>query len=112
MASFPRMTRFGTAAALREHLAALGAPIPLDDRACSAAEGSPLAAPLPLGDRVAGNRFCIHPMEGWDATETGLPTDTLLRRWRRFGESGAARLWRSIGPMPGQSSLKRCRAKR
>ena len=93
MASFPRMTRFGTAAALREHLATLGAPIPLDDRACSAAEGSPLAAPLPLGDRVAGNRFCIHPMEGWDATETGLPTDTLLRRWRRFGESGAALVW-------------------
>ncbi|MFM8802942.1 MAG: NADH:flavin oxidoreductase, partial [Planctomycetia bacterium] len=34
-----------------------------------------------------------HPMEGWDATADGLPTDTLLRRWRRFGESGAKLIW-------------------
>ena len=93
MAPFPRMTRFRSAADLRAHLASLGAPIPLDDEPLSAAAGSPLAEPLDLGEKRAGNRFCIHPMEGWDATEEGLPTDTLLRRWRRFGESGAKLVW-------------------
>lgn len=93
MASFPRIARFRSVAALRGHLHGCGAPIPLDDEVLPAAAGSPLAAPLAIGDRVAGNRFCIHPMEGWDASETGLPTDTLLRRWRRFGESGAKVVW-------------------
>jgi 2,4-dienoyl-CoA reductase-like NADH-dependent reductase (Old Yellow Enzyme family) len=40
-----------------------------------------------------GNRWAIHPMEGWDATTTGGVTDTMLRRWERFGESGAKLIW-------------------
>ena len=32
-------------------------------------------------------------MEGWDASAEGQPTDTLLRRWQRFGESGAKLIW-------------------
>jgi len=32
-------------------------------------------------------------MEGWDATAGGRPTDLVERRWRRFGESGAALIW-------------------
>ena len=39
------------------------------------------------------NRFAILPMEGWDATEDGRPTDLVHRRWRRFGASGAALIW-------------------
>jgi NADPH2 dehydrogenase len=92
-ASFPRMARFRSVEALRIHLASLQAPIPLDDRPLSAAEGSPLAAPLVLGGRVVGNRWCIHPMEGWDGTSDGRPTATVIRRWRRFGESGAKFIW-------------------
>ena len=91
--SYPRIARFRTAAALRAHLAALNCPIPLDDQPLSAAEGSPLAQTLSLGGRTIGNRWCIHPMEGWDATTDGLPTETLLRRWRHFGESGAKLIW-------------------
>lgn len=90
---FPRVARFRTVADIRAHCESLGAPIPFDDTPLSAAEGSPLAAPLPLGPRMAGNRWCIHPMEGWDATDDGRPTDTLLRRWRHFGESGAKLIW-------------------
>ena len=93
MTGFPRVARFRTADALRTHLAAQGCPIPVDDGGISAADGSPLAAPLTLGGRTVGNRFCIHPMEGWDATPDGLPTDTLLRRWRHFGRSGAKLVW-------------------
>ena len=91
--TFPRIARFRTAADLRAHLAALAAPLPLDDEPLSAEAGSPLAQSIEIGGRRVGNRWCIHPMEGWDATADGLPTDTLLRRWRRFGESGAKLVW-------------------
>ena len=36
-----------------------------------------------------GNRFCILPMEGWDGTTAGEPSDLTRRRWRNFGLSGA-----------------------
>lgn len=90
---FPRIARFRSSADLRSHLTTLDAPIPLDDTVLSAAEGSPLAASITIGSRRAGNRWAIHPMEGWDASADGQPTDMLLRRWRRFGESGAKLIW-------------------
>ena len=60
--------------------------------------GDPLAAPFdvvgPDGrPRRIGNRFAVHPMEGWDGTEDGAPSEDTLRRWRRFGESGAKLIW-------------------
>jgi 2,4-dienoyl-CoA reductase-like NADH-dependent reductase (Old Yellow Enzyme family) len=91
--NIPRIARFRTAADLRRHCASINAPIPLDDEPLSAAQGSPLAAPLTIGGRRVGNRWCIHPMEGWDASPEGRPTDPLLRRWRRFGASGAKLVW-------------------
>ena len=101
--SHPRIARFRTAADLRAHAESIGAPIPLDDEVLSAAAGSPLAAPLAIGGgrhaglggtpRTIGNRWCIHPMEGWDGTPDGRPTDTVLRRWRNFGASGAKFIW-------------------
>lgn len=91
--SFPRMARFRDVATLRAHLTEIAAPIPLDNAPLSAAAGSSLAQPIAIGGRVAGNRFAIHPMEGWDATDDGRPSDTLLRRWRNFGLSGAKLIW-------------------
>lgn len=32
-------------------------------------------------------------MEGWDGTPEGRPTDLVLRRWKRFGASGAKLIW-------------------
>jgi 2,4-dienoyl-CoA reductase-like NADH-dependent reductase (Old Yellow Enzyme family) len=32
-------------------------------------------------------------MEGWDGTHDGGPTELTLRRWRRFGASGAKLIW-------------------
>ncbi|MGI9474801.1 MAG: NADH:flavin oxidoreductase, partial [Rubripirellula sp.] len=40
-----------------------------------------------------GNRFCILPMEGWDGTRAGKPTELTRRRWRNFGLSGAKLMW-------------------
>ncbi|MEC9377732.1 MAG: NADH:flavin oxidoreductase, partial [Candidatus Latescibacterota bacterium] len=66
-----------TAADVRQHLADLDVDLPVDDDILRAPD-SPLASSLPVGDDlVAGNRFCIHPMEGWDGTEDGLPTDNV-----------------------------------
>jgi 2,4-dienoyl-CoA reductase-like NADH-dependent reductase (Old Yellow Enzyme family) len=53
----------------------------------------PLSRPLSLYGRELANRFAVHPMEGWDGTRDGAPSDHTRRRWRRFGESGAALIW-------------------
>lgn len=57
------------------------------------AAGGALARPITVHGRELANRFACHPMEGWDGTEDGRPTDLTLRRWRNFGRSGAALVW-------------------
>ena len=67
--------------------------MPLDPRVLSTVEGSPMAQPLDVGNFVVGNRWCVHPMEGWDCTTTGEPTEHTLRRWKHFGLSGCKLIW-------------------
>ena len=43
-----------------------------------------------INGKTIENRWAIQPMEGWDATTTGAPTEEVRRRWQRFGESGAS----------------------
>ncbi|MBA2280951.1 MAG: NADH:flavin oxidoreductase, partial [Acidimicrobiia bacterium] len=74
------------------HLAAVGADLGFDEVVAPAPAG-PLAAPTTFGRRAVGNRFAILPMEGWDGTDDGRPTDLVRRRWQRFGESGAKLVW-------------------
>ncbi len=93
-----RIAALRTADDFRAHCAALGIELPFDAAAHGSAyyelEAHPLAAPYRLrGGRVIGNRFAVHPMEGWDGTRDGLPTDLTLRRWRHFGLSGAKLIW-------------------
>jgi NADPH2 dehydrogenase len=89
--SYPRVASFKTADAFRQHLRACGASLELDDTLDSAA--SPLARPFELDGVRVGNRFCILPMEGWDGTADGHPSDLTRRRWERFGISGAKLIW-------------------
>ena len=89
---YPKVHTFHDCAALREYLDSLGISIPMVDRVSSAAD-TPLSASIQAGPLRIGNRFAIHPMEGWDASPGGRPTEDLLRRWRRFGESGAKLIW-------------------
>jgi 2,4-dienoyl-CoA reductase-like NADH-dependent reductase (Old Yellow Enzyme family) len=79
-----------TVGALRERLAELGLDVAVDD---AVDPNGPLAQPLAIDDRTIGNRFAILPMEGWDGTEDGRPTELVERRWRRFGTSGAKLIW-------------------
>lgn len=53
----------------------------------------PLAQSQTVYDRRVGNRFAIQPMEGWDATTDGQPSELTFRRWGNFGRSGAKLIW-------------------
>ncbi len=91
--SYPKVAQLKTVEKLRERLEQLGLRLPVDDGMLTAEAGSPLAESLDIGGFEVGNRWCIHPMEGWDANTDGSPTELTLRRWRRFGLSGAKLIW-------------------
>ncbi len=91
----PRWTRIASlksAAAFKAHIEAQHASLPFDDTLIPG-DASPLAQPITADGLRAGNRFCVLPMEGWDGTTDGAPTDLTTRRWRHFGESGAKIIW-------------------
>ncbi len=56
-------------------------------------EHSSLAKSLTVNSKQIGNRFSILPMEGWDGTTEGKPTELTRRRWENFGKSGAKLIW-------------------
>lgn len=81
-----------TADAFAAHLAGEGITLPFD-RELAAAGQSPLGQPFELGGVRVGNRFCVLPMEGWDGTREGEPSELTIRRWENFGKSGAKLIW-------------------
>src|SRR5581483_11851618 len=86
-----RVASFKSPEAFRAHLRTLRVEIPCDDQIVRGAS-SPLAQPLEnvrINGKPILNRYAIQPMEGWDGTTTGGVTDRVMRRWRRFGKSGA-----------------------
>ena len=91
--SYPRISSFKTAGELSTYLAEAGIDLKLDDRLQVGAD-APLARPYRLANGFTiGNRFCVLPMEGWDGTADGHPSELTFRRWRRFGTSGAKLIW-------------------
>ncbi len=80
--------RIQDAESLLRYFASLDIELPFDYEVRSGPD-SPLAQPLTLHGRTIGNRFAILPMEGWDCTADGRPTDLTRRRWQRWGLSGA-----------------------
>lgn len=54
---------------------------------------SVLFEPVAIGSRTAGNRWCIHPMEGCDGELDGTPGELTFRRYVRFGDGGAKVIW-------------------
>ncbi len=90
--SYRRIAQLKTADSFRGYLDTIGVELPIDEELI-AGEGSPLAQPYDWAGFTIGNRFCVQPMEGWDGTEDGLPSELTNRRWRRFGQSGAKLIW-------------------
>jgi NADPH2 dehydrogenase len=74
------------------HVQALDLQIPCDGQIVTGAE-SPLRWPLNCGPFKIGNRIAVQPMEGWDATPDGVPSESTVRRWQRFGRSGGKLIW-------------------
>jgi len=90
-----QVKKLDSVAAFREHCVGLGIEIPIDDAVDPAGV---LAETVEIGDGSAGaliapNRFAVLPMEGWDGTTDGRPTDLVRRRWQRFGASGCGLVW-------------------
>jgi NADPH2 dehydrogenase len=79
-------------ARFEQHLQSLHLNIPCDRELARGAE-SPLRWPLVKGEIKIGNRIAIQPMEGWDGSPDGNPTESTIRRWQRFGRSGAKLIW-------------------
>lgn len=91
----PTIQRLGAldgVAAFQTCLRERGIDLPCDEQA-AIGDASPLLRPITVDGMTVGNRICVHPMEGWDGTPDGRPTEATLRRWRRFGQSGAKLIW-------------------
>lgn len=88
MSEYRKIASFKTADEFRDYLKASSIDIPLDDEVKSG-PGSVLSSHATISGHEVGNRFCILPMEGWDCELDGNPGPLTVRRWERFGESGA-----------------------
>lgn len=82
-----RFFKYKSAAELEAENAALGIDLRFSD------DLAPLFTPLQIGPRTAGNRWCIHPMEGCDGEPDGRPGELTFRRYARFGAGGAKVIW-------------------
>lgn len=80
------------AASFKAYADSLGVSLPFDETVQSG-PGAPLAQTHEINGKVIGNSFAILPMEGFDGTTDGLPTESSHRRWQRFGTSGAKLIW-------------------
>jgi 2,4-dienoyl-CoA reductase-like NADH-dependent reductase (Old Yellow Enzyme family) len=90
--AYPRIASLKTSDAFRAHLDSQAIPLAFDETLAPPGE-SPLGRPFELAGLAVGNRFCVLPMEGWDGTRDGQPSELTRRRWRHFGESGAKLIW-------------------
>src|ERR1043166_7672345 len=92
---FPSIGALKDVEAFQRHLRDRGIGLPCDPQ-LTAGDASPLGQPARAGALSIGNRFAIHPMEGWDGTADGRPTELTIRRWRHFGRSGAKLIWGGV----------------
>jgi 2,4-dienoyl-CoA reductase-like NADH-dependent reductase (Old Yellow Enzyme family) len=89
---YVRVAALKSADLFRKHLTSSSIDLAFDDVLLPPGE-SPFAKPFVDGPIRVGNRFCVLPMEGWDGTPSGEPSELTRRRWQRFGASGAKLIW-------------------
>jgi 2,4-dienoyl-CoA reductase-like NADH-dependent reductase (Old Yellow Enzyme family) len=87
---FLKLASVADAGQLRDYCTREKIELPVDD---AYFPGGAMAQPVVTAAGTAGNRWAILPMEGWDGTPEGHPTDLTRRRWRNFGASGAGLIW-------------------
>ncbi len=87
------MAQLKTAGDLQNYLIKNDIDLPFDDTLLPPAE-NPFNRSIPLkSGKIIGNSLCILPMEGWDGTLDGRPTDFTRNRWKKFAISGAKLLF-------------------
>ena len=90
---YTRMAQLKTASELAKHLQTGEIELGFDDTLLPPND-SPFSQPIPLkSGKTIGNSLCILPMEGWDGTTDGKPTEFTRNRWLKFAESGAKLLF-------------------
>ncbi|QDV82425.1 NADH:flavin oxidoreductase [Planctomycetes bacterium TBK1r] len=92
MPTYPRIASLKTFDDFQTRLRELDLQLAADE-VVDSGDTSPLAQSAKVGELTIGNRFCILPMEGWDGTTDGKPTELTRRRWKNFGISGAKLMW-------------------
>jgi len=90
--SIARLGSIKSAEHFQEHLRCLGIRIPCDKELQNGHESSLRQPLIRRGIRI-DNRIAVQPMEGWDCALDGNPTENTIRRWQRFGRSGAKLIW-------------------
>ncbi|MFN2533247.1 MAG: NADH:flavin oxidoreductase [Pyrinomonadaceae bacterium] len=90
--SFTQLGRLRSVQLFKRYLAERSIDLPCDEDLIKG-DASPLAQCLRNDEFQIENRIAIQPMEGWDGTLDGRPTEATFRRWARFGASGAKLIW-------------------
>jgi 2,4-dienoyl-CoA reductase-like NADH-dependent reductase (Old Yellow Enzyme family) len=90
---YTRVAQLKTASDLKKHLESNGIDLSFDETLLPPSE-SPFNTPIALkSGKTIGNSLCILPMEGWDGTLDGKPTEFTKNRWVKFAVSGAKLLF-------------------
>lgn len=87
---YKRLAQLRTAQQFLDYCQEVGATLPFSETLVGE---SPLGQGYEYRGKALGNRFAILPMEGWDGTVDGMPSENTKRRWQRFGQSGAKLIW-------------------
>ena len=90
---YTRMAQIKTASDLTKYLHTNAVDLAFDETLLPPDE-SPFNRSIPLkSGKTIGNSLCILPMEGWDGTLDGKPSDFTRKRWVKFAISGAKLLF-------------------
>lgn len=90
---YKRVAQLKTFSDFQSYLTAVEVTLPLDEQLAPATTSPFTKSYVLRSGKTIGNRFCILPMEGWDGTADGLPSEHTKRRWYNFAISGAKLLW-------------------
>ena len=82
-----RFSKMKTAADFQETMHKDGMDFPISENL------SVLTQPFTLHGKKVPNRMGIHPLEGFDGTPEGAPSDLIFRRYKRYAEGGSGLLW-------------------
>ena len=64
-----------------------GLPFPVSE------DMSVLSEPVTVNGKEIPNRMCLNPLEGFDGTKEGKPSDLIFRRYKRYAHGGAGLIW-------------------